>query len=263
MPSSFDEWYDTTPDLSKYYQGDVLRDIPFPYWSTFETANDQHKWAVLRPLRSQHDRSVIQTMKRLPIQLEARARSDISNAFHEGQEYVVGKCKLSNVQVISRACQLDYGKRKHLVVAPITAIESLPPEQRSEDKLKDLRAGKIPHYSYLPANASFPESFSDLHKMTSIHRTFLPDDDVQGILIARLSSAGMAQLQRHISTHFGKQFGFDHTDIVPQNGRYACSNCFHLGNSVVHREFTKGNVFGACETCGEDAAFVKFPSNES
>ena len=244
IPSS-SEWYDDNPDLTQYYQGDVLRDIPFPSWPTFETATKESKWGVLRPLRS-GDRSTPPSMQVLPNQLIARAMNDVADAFSDPTlgEYVVARCHKRSVIVLTRACQLDNPQRKHFVVAPVTSFDDLPEAQKSPQRLNDLRLGKIPHLFYLPASSGVAESFADFLKMTSIHRTFAPDDGVQTRLLARLSSMGTVRLQQALSLHFGQQFGFDHTNVCPQTGLYRCGSCFALGRPVADYTFQEGKPFG-------------------
>jgi hypothetical protein len=250
-------WYDSDPDLTEFSQGDILRNLPFPYWPTFVTANTQEKWAILRPLRSGRLSSQA-SMKTLPTQLEGRAQRDFPDAFSnlDRSEYVMASCHMRDVIVLSRSCSLDNSRRKHLIVAPVTAIDSLPDVERSAEKIAGLRADEIPHKFYLPATVGMGESFADLLMATYIHRSFLEDGNVKGQLVARLSPSGTMRLQMKLSEHFGKQFGYDVEDICPKDGWYSCSACFHAGRKTEKRQFTAGRPFGDCSTCGDQAAFV-------
>jgi hypothetical protein len=258
MPSEVG-FYDSNPDSKQFFQGDVLRDIPFPRWPTFQTANTQTKWALLRPLRSGRLPTGPE-MTRLPNEYQARARRDLPDAFStiDQTEYVVGSCQLRRVMILTRSCSLDSSK-KHVAVAPVTEVRSLPEEARGESKLADLRAGNILHQFYLPKAQGVEEAFVDLLKVTAIHRTFLEDDQIPKQLVVRLSSYGIMTLQHHLSKHFGKQFGFDKDDKCIQDGVYSCSACFHGGREVTKRQFRAGNSFGPCPVCGDQAAFVKLP----
>ncbi len=258
MPQQEVEWYDDDPDLAEFSQGDILRGLPFPLWPTFQTAANFDKWAILRPLRSGNVSS--QTpMHLLPNQFLARAQRDVPDSFSnfEKAEYVASRCELRNVIILSRSCSLDNPKRKHIVVAPVKEIESLPEEQRSGDKLRGLRANYIPQYFYLPAAKGMKESFADLLMMTYMHRKFLPDDNVRELLVARLSPFGTMRLQMQLAEHFGNKFGYDFEDTSPATGLYSCSACFHAGREISKREYAKGVVFGLCLVCGQDAKFVK------
>ena len=250
--------YDLDPDLTQYYQGDILRDIPFPTWPTLLTATQTHKWAILRPLREGKNPSI----DRLPNHLNGRAQSDVSDAFQnlDRKEFIMASCQLRNVMVLTRSCQLDHSGRKHSVVAPVTAVADLPEQERKPDALIGLRSGQIPHKFYLPALTGLDESFADLLKMTYVHRSFLPDSEVKSRLVARLSSVGTSRLQQALSTHFGVSFGFDHMNVCPQDGLYSCSACFFQGRDVTKRRVIKGDLFGPCNVCGEHAEFVKLPN---
>ena len=199
-------------------------------------------------------------MKILPVRLVGRAAKDVTDRWTmpEG-EYVVAGCRKMNVMIISRSCSLDNSKRKHFLVAPVIAVEELEEEQRKDDKLADLRRNEIPQSFYLPAKDGFRESYADLLHVTPIHRTFFPENSIGGVLLVRLSSAGMNALQQTISVHFGIKFGFDHEDECPQSGYYSCSNCFHSGMQQQKKNFEAKKPFGPCAVCGENASWVKMP----
>lgn len=252
-------WYDLDPDTTAWYQGDVVADIPYPFFPPIEPANKQDVWPILRPA-NQKGRTTREAMNSLPTSLIGRAAKDVTDRWTlpEG-EFVVAGCRKTNVMIASRSCALDNPKRKHFLVAPVTAIDDLKEEQRTEEILADLRQNYIPQTFYLPAVNGMRESFADLLRLTPIHRTFFPIESVKGMVLARLSSVGMDALQGAFSKHFGTQFGFDHKDICRQRGRYACSNCFHAGIAQQRKTFDAERPFGLCDGCGEDAAWVKLP----
>jgi hypothetical protein len=253
--------FDAAPDLSQLYQGDVVRDIPFPKWPTFNAANEQTKWGILRPM-NQGERTLEESLRTLPNSLIGRAAKDVPDAFrHSKKELVIASCELSIVMIVSRSCSLDNPARKHYLVAPVTTVESLPTDQRSEEKLAALRNGEIPHFFYFPGRESLSECFADLYKITAIHRSFFSSENLARSLAARLSSKAMMELQHTLALHFGLQFGFDHQDICKQDGNYRCANCFHLGFQVEIRHVIEGSPFGPCDHCGEEAAFVKLPAS--
>jgi hypothetical protein len=253
-----DGLYDAEPDLAEFSQGDILRGIAFPTWPTFKTASYQPKWGILRPLRS-GELPTQPSMDVLPSRLLGRAESDVPDAFStfDRSEYVIGRCHLREVIILSRSCFLDNDRRKHIVLAPVTAIADLPEAERGDEKMDGLRREEIPHSFYLPPTTGMRESFANLLMITSIHKSFITGDNVKGQLVARLSSLGMAKLQMVISKHFGMQFGYDHEDICPVDGLYSCSACFHTGREIRRRDHKAGTPFGPCLTCGDQAAFVK------
>jgi hypothetical protein len=255
-----DQWYDSNADLTSFYQGDVITGVPYAFWPQINSAKEATVWGILRPLK-QAGRALKDVLSSLPTELIGRAAKDVADAWNlpEG-EYVVAGCRKIKVMIISRSCTLDNPKRKHFLVAPIQAVEDLPPEQRSTGKLQELRQNGIPHFFYLPSKEGLPESYSDLLRMEPVHRSFFNIEILKTNLAARLSATATDALQMALSDHFGKQFGFDHKDTCPQDGDYSCSNCFHLGMPVERKRFDAQSLFGLCERCGEDAAWVKLPA---
>jgi len=254
-----EQWYDKNPYLNECDQGDVIADIPYPFFPTIEPANHEEVWPLLRPLE-QRNRSLREIMNSLPTKLVGRAAKDVTDRWSlpEG-EYVIAGCRRMNVMIVSRSCALSNPKRKHFLVAPVVAVDDLEPEQREERKLKDLRLNNIPHAFYLPSIGGLRESYADVLRLVPIHRSFFPCASISGVLHARLSSQGTAALQSAMSDHFGMKFGYDHKDICPQGGRYSCSNCFHAGMKLQTRTFQEKRPFGACPGCEDDASWIKLP----
>src|SRR5271156_4023142 len=103
-------WYDDRPDSDYYYQGDILREIPFPSWPTVQSANAEHKWPILRPLRPDKRTANQQPnqLYGLPDFLKVASKRDVTDAFSmEGGELIPAKVELRNVLVVSRSCELD------------------------------------------------------------------------------------------------------------------------------------------------------------
>lgn len=169
-----DRWYDQHPDLTLYYQGDVIRDIPFPTFPPALPATREEVWPILRPMRLK-GRTVEQAMSQLPNELIGRAAKDVEDVWTPPNgEWAAVHIKKQNVMMISRSCALDKPSRKHVLVAPVIAVATLPQQERGEDRLRDLRENNIPHFFYLPETERLPESFADLLVLTPIHRTFFP-----------------------------------------------------------------------------------------
>jgi hypothetical protein len=262
-----DRWYDSHPDLEIYFQGDILSGIPFPTLPTFLPAAKQESWAILRPrLRRQgeENRPDGKILKTLPNELVGRAAKDVPDVWsrpNEEGEFVITQCNKIHVAVVSRSCDIDKASRKHFLIAPVFHVRDLVPEQRTAEKLRDLRANGIMHWFYLPEKPqTFPESFVDLSQMTALHRTFFGVDLLRANLVARLSAEGTTAFQQSLSLFYGVEFGFSHKDVCRQAGRYSCASCFFSHRNQHHvQDFAAGTAFGACPHCREDAMWVKVP----
>src|ERR1700722_16754789 len=102
-------WYDDRPDSDYYYQGDILREVPFPSWPTIQSANLDHKWPILRPLKPERraDNQQPNRIYTLPDFLKATAKSGLADAFSmEGGELIPARLELRTVLVVSRSCEL-------------------------------------------------------------------------------------------------------------------------------------------------------------
>jgi hypothetical protein len=255
-----ERWYDPNPDQTLHYQGDVIRDIPFPVFPPSFPITREEAWPILRPMELK-GRTVEQAMSQLPNKLMGRAARDVDGVWTLAYgEWAAVNIKNQNVMIVSRSCALDNTHRKHSLVAPVRTVASLPEAERSEGKLRELRENKIPHLFYLPAKEGLDESYADLLVLTPIHRSFFPAERIPTRRMAKLSSAGTMALQQAMSEHFGIQFGFDHEDMCTQDGTYRCSTCFHVGNGVMLVRKVAGRPFGECEGCGDEAAWVKMPA---
>lgn len=252
-------WYDQQPDLTLYYQGDVIRDIPFPTFPPTLPANHEEAWPLLRPMKL-GNRTVEQVMSQLPLALVGRAARDVDDRWTlPNGEWGVVHFKKQNVIIVSRSCTLDKPARKHCLVAPVRVVATLPQQERNDERMAALRNNEISHFFYLPEKENLSESYADLLVLTPIHRTFFPAEQITTHRVAKLSSEGTMALQHAMSELFGMQFGFDHEDVCTQAGRYRCSTCFHVGNGVNLKIMVADQPFGVCDGCGEEAAWVKMP----
>jgi hypothetical protein len=259
-----EQWYAPNPELQNYYQGDVLSEIPFPTLPTFLPAGKQDVWGILRPRPNrtrQDNRPLAEVLRNLPNELIGRAAKDLVDAWSDAQgEHVISHCHRLTVMLVSRSCDVDKHSRKHFLVAPVIAIESLQDAQKTDEKLRDLRANNIFHWFYLPATGKLPESYADLSLMVPLHRSFFDQELLKTSLLARLSGIGTAELQSAFSNFYGAKFGFSPPDTCPEAGHYTCSSCFYSGHATPQaKDFTKGNYFGDCPVCGEGAMWVKIP----
>lgn len=254
-----ERWYDSQPDLTLHYQGDVVKSIPFPTFPPTLPASKQEVWPLLRPMRLK-GLTTEQAMAQLPLELIGRAARDVEDRWSlPNGEWGVVHFKKQYVMLLSRSCALDKPSKKHVLVAPVRHVATLPEQERKEGKLAALQSNEIPHYFYLPAKDDFPESYADLLVPTPVHRTFFPTEGIGTSVTVRLSSVGMMALQHAMSENFGTQFGFDQKDVCRQSGLYSCSNCFHSGNTVRPKKMDADQPFGNCDMCGEDAAWIKLP----
>jgi hypothetical protein len=255
-----ERWYDQQPDLTLYYQGDVIRDIPFPTFPPTLPVSREEAWPILRPMELK-GRTVEQAMSQLPNKLVGRAARDVPGVWTLAYgEWAAVNIKNQNVMIVSRSCALDNPARKQCLIAPVRAVATLPQQERGEDKLRTLRENEIPHYFYLPEKENLPESYVDLLMLTPIHRTFFPAEKIATHRVAKLSGVGTTALQQAMSEHFGIQFGFDCRDVCTQAGTYRCSTCFYVGNGVTLKNKVTGQPFGTCDGCGDEAAWVKIPA---
>jgi hypothetical protein len=259
-----EQWYEEYPELKNYYQGDALSEIPFPALPTFLPAAKQDVWGILRlrPSRNRQDnRPLAEVLRNLPNELIGRASKDVVDAWSDPSgEHIIAHCRKMTVMLISRSCDVDKMSRKHFLVAPIVAVNTLPAPQKTDEKLRDLRANEIFHWFYLPEKGNLPESFADLSQMVPLHRSFFDVETLQTRLLARLSATGTAALQVALSDFYGRAFGFAPPDPCYQAGRYACSTCFYAGHAIAQtRDMNVGDFFGDCPVCVEDAMWVKLP----
>jgi hypothetical protein len=260
-----EHWYEPNPELRNYYQGDILSGIPFPTLPTFLPAVNQDVWGILRPRQNRgrvENRPVGEILRNLPNELIGRAAKDVVDAWvDQDGEHIIAHCRRRCVMLISRSCDIDKPSRKHFLVAPVVAFAELQVAQRTDEKLRDLRANDIFHWFYLPAREpNLSEGYADLSQMLPLHRTFFDGKVLRTCLIARLSALGTATLQTALSNFYGTQFGFTSKDTCPQTGRYACSSCFHSGQSHPEiRDINEGVIFGNCAICVEGAIWVKLP----
>jgi hypothetical protein len=257
-------WYQLDRDLENYYQGDILSEIPFPTLPTSLTANKQESWGILRPRVNKQrpdPRPVGEIMRNLPVELIGRAAKDLVDLWTEPSgEHVIAHCRKSTVMLVSRSCDIDKLSRKQFLISPVIALNTLPREMQTEEKLRGLRANEIFHWFYLPENGDLPESFADLSVMTPFHRSYFEKEMLRTNLLGRLSVAGTASLQASLSNFYGQKFGYSPPDTCTQAGLYACSTCFYLGREPAQRkEIVAGDTFGDCNCCLEEAIWVKLP----
>ncbi len=261
-----ERWYEPNPEFQNYYQGDILGEIPLSTLPTFLPAAKQDVWGILRPRPNrfkQDNRPMAEVLRNLPNELIGRAAKDVVDAWSDANgEHVIAHVRKMNVILISRSCDVDKEGRKHFLVAPVIAVQSLSDTQKTAEKLRDLRANEVFHWFYLPEKKApdLLESFADLSQMVPLHRTFFDLETLKANLLARLSAQGTAGLQSALSNFYGNKFGFAPPDTCPQQGRYVCSSCLYSGQPTpTAKNVNAGALFDDCPACGEDAMWAKIP----
>jgi hypothetical protein len=259
-----EEWYDLSPDLSNFNQGDVIKDVPFFVFPTHSEKFKENKWPVLRPRNMKAGRTFEDAMRQLPADLIAKPAKDITTPpllwTSPLGEYVLSVARRMMVMIVTRSCAVDKPSTKHYLVAPVIKISDLDEPERTPAKLQSLQNNDVFDWFYLPGKDGLPESFADLSQMLPVHWTFFGENPSSGELVARLSSYGSSCLQELLSDFYGTVFGFSYEDECPQTASYSCSKCFYLGRSAIARK--KVNVyehFGECPNCGVSATWVKMP----
>ena len=257
--------YDPEPDLTNFYQGDVIANVPYFIFPTSEPQSNEPKWGVLRPRYLKAGRTLVEAMRNLPMDLTAKAAKSIDDLWKNSPgEYFVAAAQRQNIMIVTRSCAIDKPSTKHFLIAPVIKISDLATEQRTDQKLADLRSDKIFDWFYLPAVGKLEESFADLSQMIPVHWTFFGEKPESGTLMARLSSQGTSQLEILLSSFYGTIFGFDRNDTCKQTGLYACSRCFYSGVENITRKIVRvGQSFGECPTCGELSVWVKLPPSSA
>jgi hypothetical protein len=253
-----EQCYEKNPNTNLYYQGDVLSDFPFPSLPTYFPAGRKDAWGILRarPTRNRgvaEARPVGEALRNLPNELIGRAARDVPDAWADEQpEAVIASCQKTTIILVSRSCDIDKDSRKHLLIAPVIAIDSLSAVQKTPEKLDDLREGRIFHRFHLPEiPPKLLESFADLSQMVPLHKSFFDAGTLLTCLVARLTPVGTIALQNSLSDFHGQKFGFSPEDTCPETSRYSCSFCFHSGEATPDsRTIQAKDTFGECRVCG-------------
>lgn len=260
------EWYDLSPELSNFNQGDVIKDIPFFVFPTHSEKFKENKWPVLRPRYIKAGRTFDDVMRQLPADLIAKPAKDITTPLlwsYPLGEFILAVARRTMVMIVTRSCAVDKPSTKHYLVAPVIKIADLHESERTPAKIESLQKNDIFDWFYLPEKDGLPESFADLSQMLPVHWTFFGEKPSSSELVARLSSYGTSCLQELLSDFYGTVFGFSHQDECPQTANYACSKCFYLGHSAIARKKVNVNeFFGECPNCGVSATWIKMPESK-
>lgn len=241
MPIDASSWYIPRLGDTGLYQGDVVEGIPV----VLMPPASGRPWTILKPSPpTTRDQALAGN---LPKNFYPRPKEPDPEVWSNQEELVLAKGIKTRIMILTQSCDID--RRNYLQVAPIydaTGMNNL--------KLASLRALDIFYMFYLPPDESgFPESYVDLTQIGSIHRSYLKD----AVPIKKLSAIATTSLQVHIADFFGRPFGFNTRDLVPESGSYTCVNCFHTKTVIQSLPQTSGEPFTVCPGCGEDALWLK------
>ena len=243
MPILAQDWYDPNPDLTSFYQGDIIRDVPIIF-----LPDKISKWFILRPgsMSKKHVDDVL--------------RGDICKwfeSFPEGilkdkwqygdrEEYVAAKAFMVSVGILTQTCDIE--QRSYYQVAPI-----YPESKQKPNTLDHLRENNLNYAFYLPAVAPhLPEnSYIELAHTCVVPKAYFPRNQVTSMLSARLTDLARTALQEQIAGYFGRPFGFGKRDRARVSAEHACVSCFYRTGNSVKKPFEAGSSFTPCDICGE------------
>jgi hypothetical protein len=243
MPISAKDWYEPRPDLSSFYQGDIVKDVPVIF-----LPDKISKWFLLRP-NLQGTKYIDAVLKgEICKWFEAFPEGQLKDAWRYGnrEEFAAAKARLMNVILLTQSCDLEH--RNYYQIAPI-----YPETAQKASALPLLRENGLNYTFFLPAFAPsiWENSYADLAHTTLIPKAYFPKDTVWQALGARLTELARTALQQQVAEYFGRPFGFAERDKARKTAEYACISCFYRTASSVKKHFEQDAHFTKCEICGE------------
>jgi hypothetical protein len=251
MPILAKDWYEQEPDLTSFYQGDIIRDVPIIF-----LPDKISKWFILRPGGADGKKHIDNVLRgEICKWFQSFPEGQLKDAwtYGEKEEYVAAKAFLVNVVILTQTCDIE--NRGYYQIAPI-----YPETKQKPSALDNLRQNYLNYAFYLPAVAPYvPEnSYADLAHTCVAPKAFFPRDSVGMRLAARLTDFARASLQAQIAHYFGRPFGFSARDRARVTAEYACISCFYRVGSCVKKQFQAGANFTPCDTCRE-ALWIRVP----
>ncbi len=178
MTIDADDWYDSDPDPTGFFQGDILERVPV----VFMPPAGSGKWVLLRPS--------------FPVTLEQALAGNTPKVYRPfvagtapeewktPDELVLAKATKRTVMVITQTCDLE--RRNFVQVAPVYHARSL-----SESKQASLEKSEVNYLFYLPISQPglSEKSFADLSQITSVHGSYIREAK----LAKRLSNESRAR----------------------------------------------------------------------
>jgi hypothetical protein len=238
-----ESWYSTRPGNETLYQGDVLEGIPIVVMPPASS----RPWTILKPSPPVTREQALAGS--LPKNFYPRPKEPAPEVWAEQQELVLAKGTKTKVILATQSCDLE--RRNYFQVVPIYSVGNLHPF-----KLASLRSLDVLYMFYLPgAEGGFPESYADLTQIVSVHKSYFKN----AVPVKCLSAKATILFQAHLAEFFGRPFGFNTRDLVPETGAYTCVNCFHTKLSIQTVDQVKSDPFKGCPGCGDDALWLKLP----
>ncbi len=103
MPVLVSDWYDKNPDLTSYYQGDIVRDVPLVFLPDNISA-----WLILRPGASSSKHADSLLRGEFSRWLESFPEGQLRDAWkNDGkEELVAAKAFISDAIILTQTCDL-------------------------------------------------------------------------------------------------------------------------------------------------------------
>lgn len=249
MPIDEASWYDLTPDTDSLYQGDVLEGVPV----VMVPPPNKGPWILLRapdtsPL-TVHQLLAGTLPRHLRLVDEGSSQVKVTDAWQQGSELVLSKATKTRVMIMSQTCDLD--NRTWIQVAPVYSATHF-----GGKRLNSLETGEINFMFFLPPTPPrlLERSYTDLSQITTLHKAYLRPKN----RILHLTASARVRLQAYVAGFYGRPFGFNTRDRVPQSAGYLCTNCVFSSGTIQSLDFAKDSTFSECPKCGSDALWVKF-----
>jgi hypothetical protein len=239
MPILPQDWYDANPDLTSFYQGDIIRDVPIIF-----LPDKISKWLLLRP--DPKGKKYIDDVLGGAIckWFEAFPEGLLADRWQHGEheEFVAARACMLNVMILTQTCDLE--NRAYYQIAPVY------PETKQK-KVEDLRNNDLVYAFFLPATAPYitENSYAELSHTCVVPKAFFPKNGVAQRLGARLSNEGRTALQEKIAEYFGRPFGFSTRDRARETAEHTCVTCFYRHGEISRQVFQAGANFTACNRC--------------
>src|SRR6266478_6081164 len=246
MPVDVLLMYDSDPDKTSLYQGDVLDDIPLIF-----IPDKISKWLILRPDPKNPMTDVDEVLGgRVPKWFRAQAEGSAKDAWTFGnkEEFVAAKARKMRVVIVTQTC--DLVQRSKYQVATVYSANALSPKDKENLLLNEF------YYMFsLPASPPvIPEdSYVDLSEIQSVPRTYFKPDAV----VQRFSEATRVQFQAQVAEYYGRPFGFNVRDPSPHTADFACVRCFYDHYRLGKKSVAKGSRFPECDKCGDGGLWVR------
>jgi hypothetical protein len=243
MPISAKDWYEEDLDLTAFYQGDIIRDVPIIF-----LPERISKWFILRP--GANSKKHVDDVLRGEIckWFESAPAGQLKDAWQYGEkeELVAAKAFMVNVIILTQTCDLE--RRNYYQIAPV-----YPETKQKQSALEQLRENGINYNFYLPAKSPYitENSYADLSHSCAVPKAYFPRNSVSDRIAARLTNHARTELQAQVANCFGRPFGFSAKDRALVTGEYACVSCFFKSGASVKANFQAGSSFTVCDKCKE------------